>query len=83
MDLSDKMLDKNREAKTQNLYKKNNNFWEQVRNWKRKNWEISMHGYTHVYDQETNMKDFFNYGGRSEFYGHSYEEQFSRIKKVY
>ena len=62
-------------------YKKNDNFWEQVRNWKRKNWEISMHGYTHVYDQETNKKDFFNYGGRSEFYGHSYEEQFSRIKK--
>ena len=40
-----------------------------------------MHGFTHVYDKETNKKDFFNYGGRSEFFGHSYDEQFKRIKK--
>ena len=26
-------------------------------------------------------KDFFNYGGRSEFFGHSYDEQFLRISK--
>ena len=30
-----------------------------------------MHGYNHIYDQETNKKDFFGYGGKSEFYGHS------------
>ena len=62
-------------------YKKNNNFWNQIRSWKEKNWEISMHGFTHVYDKETNKKDFFNYGGGSEFFGHSYDEQFKRIKK--
>jgi len=60
---------------------KNDNFWNQIRAWKKKNWEISMHGYTHVYDQETNKKDYFSYGGRSEFFGHSYDEQFSRINK--
>ena len=60
---------------------KNESFWSQVRIWKEKNWEISMHGYTHVYDKETNKKDYFNYGGKSEFFGHTYEEQFSRIKK--
>ena len=38
-----------------------------------------MHGYTHVYDNETDKKDFFNYGGRSEFYGHSLLEQNKRI----
>ena len=62
-------------------YEKNSNFWDQVRIWRKKNWEIAMHGYTHIYDSETNKKDYFNYGGSSEFFGHSYEEQFSRIKK--
>tara|TARA_B100000767_G_scaffold34530_1_gene29348 strand:- start:1211 stop:1972 length:762 start_codon:yes stop_codon:yes gene_type:complete len=60
---------------------KNELFWKQIREWKEKKWEISMHGYTHVYDKETYKKDFFNYGGKSEFFGHSYEEQFSRINK--
>lgn len=60
---------------------KNDKFWDQIRKWKEKNWEISMHGFTHVYDQETKKKDYFNYGGGSEFFGHSYEEQFSRINK--
>ena len=60
---------------------KNDMFWDQIRKWKEKKWEISMHGYTHVYDKETKKKDFFNYGGRSEFFGHSYDEQFLRISK--
>ena len=60
---------------------KNTSFWNQIRLWREKKWEISMHGYTHVYDNETAKQDYFNYGGRSEFYGHSYEEQFSRINK--
>jgi predicted deacetylase len=62
-------------------YEKNNDFWNKVRSWQKKGWEISMHGFSHVYDQETNKKDYFNYGGRSEFYGHDYLTQFSRIKK--
>ncbi len=60
---------------------KNELFWKQIRTWKEKKWEIAMHGYTHVYDKETYKKDFFNYGGKSEFFGHTYEEQFSRINK--
>ena len=31
-------------------YPKKDNFWEQVRQWKNKGWEISMHGSTHVYE---------------------------------
>ena len=62
-------------------YPRNESFWSQVRAWKDKKWEISMHGYTHVYDKETNKNDYFNYGGQSEFFGHSYEEQFLRIRK--
>ena len=60
-------------------YQKNDNFWNQIRAWKKKKWEISMHGYTHIYDRETEKKDYFNYGGKSEFFGHSYDEQFLRI----
>ena len=61
-------------------YPKKNDFWEQVRNWKNKGWEISMHGCTHVYDKNSKNEDYFNYGGGSEFCGHSLETQMSRIK---
>jgi predicted deacetylase len=62
-------------------YPVNPNFWNKIREWQSKSWEISMHGFTHVYDQETNKKDFFGYGGRSEFFGHDYRTQLSRITK--
>ena len=60
-------------------YPKRENFWKIVQNWKSQKWSIAMHGYTHVYDNDTNKKDF-EYGGKSEFYGHSLDEQ-SKIKK--
>jgi len=63
-------------------YPKKDDFWEQVRVWKNKGWEIAMHGYTHIYDQMCKKSDdYFNYGGGSEFTGHSLETQTSRIKK--
>ena len=62
-------------------YEKNNDFWNKIRSWQKKGWEISMHGLSHVYDRETKKKDYFNYGGKSEFCGHDYSIQFSRIKK--
>ena len=61
-------------------YPKNSNFWERVESWKKKGWEISMHGYSHLYERQTNKKDIFNYGGRSEFFGLSYENQLYKIK---
>ena len=61
-------------------YSKKNNFWEHVRNWRDKGWEIAMHGYTHVYDKICKNEDYFNYGGGSEFCGHTLETQISRIK---
>ena len=63
------------------IYEKKENFWQKVRLWQEKGWEISMHGFSHVYDTETKKKDYFNYGGRSEFFGHSYETQLSRIRR--
>ena len=61
-------------------YPKKNNFWEQVRNWRDKGWEITMHGYTHVYDKVSKNEDYFGYGGGSEFCGHTLETQISRVK---
>tara|TARA_B100001063_G_C16756870_1_gene553648 strand:+ start:278 stop:1012 length:735 start_codon:yes stop_codon:yes gene_type:complete len=62
-------------------YEKNTNFWQKVKEWQSKGWEISMHGYSHVYDNETNKKDYFSYGGKSEFFGHSLKEQKKRIRE--
>ena len=63
-------------------YPINSKFWDRVRNWKSLGWEIVMHGYTHVYDSTSHTKkDFFNYGGGSEFYGHTFEEQKKRLAK--
>ena len=61
-------------------YPKKENFWELVRGWKRKGWEISMHGYSHVYSQSTKKKDYFGYGGKSEFFGIELEKQILKIK---
>ena len=61
-------------------YPKKNNFWNKVRSWKDKNWEIAMHGHTHVYDKTSYNDDYFNYGGGSEFFGHSLEIQMLKIK---
>jgi predicted deacetylase len=61
-------------------YPKNSDFWNRVTIWKNKGWEISMHGYTHLYEQQTKKKDIFNYGGRSEFYGLDYQNQLYKIR---
>ena len=62
-------------------YPKRDNFWEIVNKWKSQNWEIAIHGYTHIYDKATNKKDYFNYGGKSEFFGHTIEDQVKKIKE--
>jgi len=62
-------------------YEKKENFWGQVRAWQDHGWEISMHGFNHVYDNETNKEDFFGYGGRSEFFGHTFEHQNNKIQQ--
>lgn len=71
----------NNQDKEFDKFSKNDKFWKKIREWKKIGWEISMHGYSHVYDSETNKKDYFNYGGRSEFFGHNYNTQFNKIKK--
>ena len=55
-------------------------FWQKVRLWKSKGWEISMHGFNHLYDMDTNKNDLFKYGGKSEFFGHSKQRQKEMLK---
>ena len=61
-------------------FPKRENFWQIVKNWQSKGWEISMHGYNHLYLRDTNKKDYFNYGGKSEFYGETLAVQSEKIK---
>ena len=62
-------------------YPKKNNFWEKVRSWHDKGWEITMHGSTHVYDMDSKNNDYFGYGGMSEFCGHPLEVQTTKMKE--
>jgi len=55
-------------------------FWQKVRLWKSKGWEISMHGFNHLYDMDTNKNDLFKYGGKSEFFGHSKQRQKEKLE---
>ena len=62
-------------------FPRNDNFWDQVRKWQDKGWEIVQHGDTHIYDRLCSKKsDYFEYGGGSEFFGHPLNVQEKRIK---
>ena len=62
------------------VYEKKGDFWKKVYNWQKKGWEISMHGSDHVYLKDSQKKDFFNYGGKSEFWDQPLEIQKKKIK---
>ncbi len=63
-------------------YPFNDKFWDKVREWQSLGWEISVHGYSHLYSENTNKKDYFSYGGKSEFYGKSLSLQKNLINKA-
>ncbi len=64
------------------LFPENESFWKKVKSWSDKGWEISIHGYSHVYRHVAKKRDIFGYGGNSEFYGLSYEEQKEKVEKA-
>ena len=55
------------------------NFWDQVRIWKNKGWEIGMHGFNHRYDKFCKKTDYLGHGGNTEFCDHPYEMQLQKI----
>ena len=71
----------NNQDKELKSYPKRENFWKIVKKWQSKGWEISMHGYNHLYNSETYKNDYFKYGGKSEFFGETLINQTNRIQK--
>ena len=54
-------------------------FWEYIKELQNKGYAIAMHGYTHKYDTTTH--GIVNITPHSEFAGHSYEEQYEKIRR--
>lgn len=69
----------NKDPKLNVSIERHDNFFEQVLAWKKYGDTISQHGYTHVYDS-TNA-GILQINKRSEFAGHSFDQQFQRLKK--
>ena len=61
------------------IEKKHNDFWNYIKKLQRKGYAIAMHGYKHVFD--TNERGLINSTFKSEFAGHSLEEQIIKIQK--
>ena len=54
-------------------------FWEYIKELQSKGYKVAMHGYKHVYD--TLEHGIVNRTLHSEFAGHSFDEQYEKIKK--
>ena len=64
----------------QNIDKEDELFWEWMRSLQEEGFCIAMHGFVHVYDNES-PKTIVCGKKHSEFAGHSYEVQFEKIKE--
>ena len=74
------VIPKNKDKELLSYPKKNTNFWNRVREWKEKGWEIAMHGTNHVYDKFCSKVDYLGHGGNTEFCSHPFNEQLEKIK---
>lgn len=54
-------------------------FWEYIKELQSKGYAIAMHGYQHKYD--STMRGIVNITPHSEFAGHTYENQFEKIRE--
>ena len=54
-------------------------FWEYIRQLQSEGFDIAMHGYQHVFD--SHVAGIVTNTPKSEFAGHSYQEQFEKIQK--
>ncbi len=64
-------------------FEKNDNFWQIVKSWQEKGWEISLHGLTHKFHDYPQKTKLFqkNIGTYTEFAGEPFEKQLSDILK--
>ena len=54
------VIPNNKDHELLNYPKKNIDFWDQIRKWKDKGWEIGMHGNNHLYEKSCSKNDYFN-----------------------
>lgn len=54
-------------------------FWSEIRARQKDGWHVALHGYRHRYDSES--PGLLGVSKRSEFAGHSYQEQLDRLRK--
>jgi len=54
-------------------------FWDRIRSLREKGWVVAQHGLTHVYDQVA--PTFLGRKSRSEFAGHTLQEQIARLEQ--
>jgi len=73
------VIPKNQDESLISVYKKDEKFWQKVKNWERKKWEIALHGYKHVYETKCGGLNPINL--RSEFAGVSLERQKDKIRE--
>jgi predicted deacetylase len=57
-------------------------FWHKVRSWAEKDWELGMHGHTHVM-QPTQAKLLLPFYRRSEFAGLTLDEQAAKVRSAW
>jgi predicted deacetylase len=55
-------------------------FWREIRERHQAGWHVAVHGFRHVYDRRD--PGLLGVSKVSEFAGHSYEEQFSRLSRA-
>lgn len=54
-------------------------FWKYIKELQNKGYTVAMHGYLHKYD--STVRGMVNTSPQSEFAGHTYEEQYEKIRK--
>jgi len=74
------VIPNNKDPELMSYPKRNISFWDQVRMWKKKGWEIAMHGTHHVYDQLHSNVDYLGHGGDTEFCGQPFDSQLEKIR---
>tara|TARA_X000001036_G_scaffold435074_1_gene475603 strand:+ start:928 stop:1704 length:777 start_codon:yes stop_codon:yes gene_type:complete len=93
MDKAEKLFDKfnikpvlgvipnNNDPELLSYPKKDKDFWNKVRLWRSKGWEIGMHGNNHVYKTFCKKVDYLGHGGNTEFCGQPINDQLAKIKE--
>lgn len=73
------VIPQNRDPMLTQAFPEDAGFWDKARKWQAKGWRIALHGYEHVYS--TDCSGINPVHRKSEFAGHSLEEQCRKIRE--